>query len=291
MMSSLRLPKYVLMSLGWDIKTCSAGFKWNLWLLWFKRFLAPCFEISGAGYNNRHHNKLSSPMTSSSLALIVPFTYKNNLPLAFLSSVQNSLLNFFYSILFIQQILNEIVYSQRLHMIWRIAPQIVVSALYLCKYLSYGPYMSVAFKPLQSCVLITWRSLHNTNMMLHNIFRFTVFLRFVFLFLTSKRYLAFYWDLGNSKSTLLCFLGNKLFWCSQICLVSSLNYLATFWLEEKSQKASKPNSSILIKSWIWPIIQKSLFNCSILVGQIFKTITSLRLPLFHCWLLVIKNPS
>lgn len=56
-------------------------------------------------------------MTSSSLALIVPFTYKNNLPLAFLSSVQNSLLNFFYSILFIQQILNEIVYSQRLHMI------------------------------------------------------------------------------------------------------------------------------------------------------------------------------
>lgn len=34
-------------------------------------------------------------MTPSSLALIVPFTYKNDLPVAFLSSVQNSLLIFF----------------------------------------------------------------------------------------------------------------------------------------------------------------------------------------------------
>lgn len=112
----------------------------------------------------------------------------------------------FNSILFIQQILDEIVYSQRQHMIWRVVSKIIVS-VYLCKYLSKGPYMSVAFKSLQSC----FGNLKISTQCKPNIphySKFTILLKFVFLFLKGKRYLFFFsWDLGTFKSTLLFFSG------------------------------------------------------------------------------------
>lgn len=152
-MSSLRPPKYIWISFGWNIKPCRAGCKWNLWLLRFKRFLHLALKhlvldvITGIKINE------TAPW---------PLYFLHRL---FQLHVKMIFLCCFFFFLLTRRVCCFILWSCLSNRSWMKlcmlrdyaqfgtrTSKFVLSAIYLCTYLPCGPYISVAFKPLQSCV-------------------------------------------------------------------------------------------------------------------------------------------